>query len=57
MIYGELGIMPLSVIIQTRLISFWSKIIENSDKQKLSSEIYKIIYTLHNANKNKIIMG
>ena len=50
MIYGELRIMPLSVDIQTRLISFWSKIIENSDKQKLSTEIYKIIYTLHNAS-------
>ena len=34
MIYGELGIMPLSVDIQTRFISFWANIIENSDKQK-----------------------
>ena len=53
MIYGELGIMPLSVEVQTRLISFWSKIIDNSNNEKLSTEIYKIIHTLHSENKIK----
>lgn len=50
MIYGELGIMPLAVDIQTRIISFWAKLIEGNEYQKLSSEIYNIIYELHNAS-------
>ena len=36
MIYGELGIMPLHVDIQTRTISFWSKLVENDNQSKLS---------------------
>ena len=44
MIYGELGIMPLSIDIQTRTISFWSKLTDTDDLNKLSSLLYKIIY-------------
>ena len=32
MLYGELGIMPLEVDIHTRIISFWSKLIEKKPK-------------------------
>lgn len=50
MIYGELGIMPLAVDIQTRMISFWSKLIQTEQDEiyKLSSFMYTIIYALHN---------
>ena len=43
MVYGELGLTPISVEIQTCLISFWSKLIVNYDYNKLSSEIYNIV--------------
>ena len=51
MVYGELanGLTPLSVDIQKRLISFLSKLIVNHDYNKLSSEIYNIVYELHSA--------
>ena len=49
MIYGEVGLTPLSVDIQTRLISFWSKLKVKHDYNKLSSEIYNIVYELHSA--------
>ena len=50
MIYGELGVMPLAVHIQTRMISFWAKLIQTEQDEiyKLSPFIYKIIYALHN---------
>lgn len=40
MIYGELGVLPLYIDIQTRIISFWTKLIENSEVNKLSSIVY-----------------
>ena len=48
MIYGELGITPLYIDIQTRIVSFWSKLIDN-ESDKLSSSIYKIVLELHNS--------
>ena len=50
MIYGELGVMPVAVDIQTRMISFWAKLIQTEQDEiyKLSPFIYKIIYALHN---------
>ena len=51
MIYGELGIMPLNIDIQTRIISFWSKLIENDNPIKLSITMYTIIYELSNRNR------
>lgn len=48
MIYGELGIMPLLTDINARIISFWTRLIENIENHdKLSSEIYNIIYELY----------
>ena len=44
MVYGELGVMPLNINIQTRIISFWSKLIENDNPNKLSVTMYTIIY-------------
>ena len=52
MIYGELGILPLEIDIKNRLISFWLKI-SDPEVDKLSSSIYSIIYTHHEAGKMK----
>ena len=45
MIYGELGIMPITVDIQARTLDFWCKLIENNNL-KLSALVYKTIYAL-----------
>ena len=50
MIYGELGVTPLHVDINNKTISFWSRIIENTENDqstKLASKIYLITYDLH----------
>ncbi|OWF46235.1 RNA-directed DNA polymerase from mobile element jockey [Mizuhopecten yessoensis] len=43
-VYGELGRYPLDIEIKCRIIVFWHKLITSS---KLSSTIYKLMYTLH----------
>ena len=53
MLYGEIGIMPLEVDIHTRIISFWSKLIENNPSYKLSSMMYNIKYSLSNETRIK----
>ena len=53
MIYGELGILPIITEIQTRTISFWSKLIENTATTKLSSTLYNIIYSMHDNRQLK----
>ena len=50
MIYGELGIMPLYIDIQTRCISFWSKLIENDNPKKLSVMMYRVLFDLSKRN-------
>ena len=51
MLYGELGIMPVEIEIHTRIISFWSKIIENNPMHKLSTMMYGIIFTISNQSR------
>ena len=46
-IYGELGIMPISVEIQNHVLSYWTKLVEDKDYLKLSSQMYLAIHTLH----------
>ena len=55
MIYGELGILPLRIDIQERMISFRAKINEDVEKneRKLSPLIYKLVYNLQNTNHFK----
>lgn len=56
MIYGETGVTPLIVHIKNRVISYWTRIIENiySDKNtKLVSKIYITIHELQNQHKIK----
>ena len=47
MIYGELGILPLTVEIQSKALSFWCKLIENKETFKISSQIYMATYAMH----------
>ena len=42
MSYGEIGRVPIDVVINVRMISFWNKLLTYN--QKLSSILYRIIY-------------
>ena len=53
MIYGELGIFPVTTEIQTRIISFWGKLIENSASYKLSPAVYNTVYNMHESRHLK----
>lgn len=56
MIYGELGVTPISVDIKAKTISFWSKIVSQHDQPtRLSYQIYTILYNLHKSNQCKSI--
>lgn len=47
MVYGELGIYPLQIDIQTRSISFWTKLIA-PESRKLSALMYSITLSHYN---------
>ena len=51
MIYGELGIFPITIEIQHCALSFWCKLISDSREtlvtQKLSTYIYSFIFNMH----------
>ena len=51
MIYGELGVIPSYIDFQTRIISFWTKLVDSPIKNKLSSKVYRVIYEMHDSNK------
>ena len=51
MTYGELGVKPILIDIKTRVVSFWSRLLTETEN-KLSSLMYKIEYQMH---KNKQI--
>ena len=35
MIYGEKGLYPISIAIQSRMVSFWTKVADDEGKMKL----------------------
>ena len=47
MIYGELGATPLYIDIQTRIISFWCNLIQNSEKKNLQLSIKQFMNYSH----------
>ena len=49
MVYGETGEILLSLCVKCRIVKYWSRLI-TCQKKKLSSCIYKFIYTLHTNN-------
>ena len=42
MTYGELGVFPMSVFIELRMVNFWAKLV-NSENHKLTSILYKFM--------------
>ena len=54
MIYGELGITPLKVDIQSRAISFWSKVLaHHGQPTRLTYQMYTLLHNLHKSKKCK----
>ena len=51
MIYVELGVKPILIDIKIRVISFWSRLLTETENKR-SSLMYKIVYQMH---KNKQI--
>ena len=52
MVYGETGVMPLKVEIQSKIVSYWSNLLE-FNTGRLSSMIYNILYILFEQGKCK----
>ena len=52
MVYGELGARPLSIDIQSRMISFWTKLWGHG-KNEIASSLYKLILNLNEQGKIK----
>jgi hypothetical protein len=52
MVYGELGRMPLSVLIKSRMIPFWFRIISGDDS-KMSSIVIKLLCNMYSKNLNE----
>lgn len=50
MVYGEFGVFPIKIDIQSRMVSYWTKIISNDSALKFSNLLYKILY---NSNGSK----
>ncbi len=49
MIYGELGRVPMNVIIKSRMVGFWQRIMCGK-KEKISVTLYSILYQLSKRN-------
>lgn len=52
MVYGELGAFPLYIDIQTRMVSFWTKLGDNG-KNEIASSLFKLISSFHEQKKIK----
>ena len=50
MVFGELGRLPLEIQVKLRMVSFWSKLVH--DENKLSSILYKLIFSINNNERN-----
>ena len=48
---SELGRYPLDLIIEIRMLCFWSRLIST---EKLSSRIYRLLFTLYNEGNFKL---
>ena len=52
MVYGETGIVPLTITIKVKVLMFWIKLIKG-DTQKWSFQMYKIMNGLYARNAIK----
>ena len=50
MVYGETGRFPLKINIKTKLLCFWSRLVQSSSN-KLSGILYQLMYNLHNSGQ------
>ena len=53
MVYGEVGAYPITLEIHVRIISFWTKLEKGLLENKLSSQLYLVICSLHEQGKYK----
>ena len=53
MVYGEVGVRPLYIDIQARIIAFWSKLKNGMTNHKVSSIVYECIRSLYEQGKCK----
>lgn len=53
MIYGDLGILPLSVHIKSRILCFWHKVC-NSKQEKISNILYRTTHYLYQNSSIKL---
>jgi hypothetical protein len=47
LIYGETGLYPVSVLIQSRVIRFWSGILLPESDKKISTKLYNVLLKIH----------
>ena len=52
MVYGETGVFPLKVDIETRIISYWTKLID-FNSNRLSNMVYLILHALFEQRRCK----
>ena len=52
MVYGETGREPMEIKIKIQMLSFWSKLLMNSEN-KLSGILYQLLYNLHETGREK----
>ena len=50
MVYGELGVTPVVLHAQTRIIMFWAGLYKSSSTPKLSNVLYQLIFILCKRN-------
>ena len=47
MVYGELGATPLSLISQSRMVMFWTRIKQVEENPKISSVLFQILFKMY----------
>jgi len=47
MVYGELGRLPLSILVECRLLNFWLKLVSTESQHKLSFTLYRLMHSMH----------
>ena len=52
MVYGETGVFPIRIDIETRMVKFWAHLVQPS-KIKLSTKLYYAMYCLYDDLQNK----
>ena len=52
MVYGETGRESMEIKIKIQMLSFWSKLLMNSEN-KLSGILYQLLYNLHETGREK----